>query len=193
MNAYVIIAIGDIMKLTEKTLSTEMKFRGRIINVRHDQIELPDGKRAMREIVEHPGGACIAAMNEKGELLLVEQYRYPFSMEMLEFPAGKLEPSEDPLEAAKRELIEETGYEALEIIPLGLVYPSVGYLSEIIYIYYAPKTRFIGQALDDGEFLNVRTYFYHELLDMANRGKINDAKTLTIILRLQAFQNKSFI
>ena len=91
MKVCVIIAIGDTMKLTEKTLSTELKFKGRIINVRHDQIELPDGKKAMREVVEHPGGACIAALNEKGELLLVEQYRYPFSMEMLEFPAGKLE------------------------------------------------------------------------------------------------------
>ena len=187
MKVCVIIAIGDTMKLTEKTLSTELKFKGRIINVRHDQIELPDGKKAMREVVEHPGGACIAALNEKGELLLVEQYRYPFSMEMLEFPAGKLEPNEDPLEAAKRELIEETGYEALEIIPLGLIYPSVGYLSEIIYIYFAPRTKFVGQNLDVGEFLNVRTYFYKELLDMAFSGKINDAKTLTILLRLKKY------
>ena len=187
MKVCVIIALGDTMKLTEKTLSTELKFKGRIINVRHDQIELPDGKRAMREVVEHPGGACIAALNEKGELLLVEQYRYPFAMEMLEFPAGKLEPNEDPLEAAKRELIEGTGYEALEVVPLGLVYPSVGYLSEIIYIYFAPRTKFVGQDLDDGEFLNVRTYFYKELLDMAYSGKINDAKTLTILLRLKKY------
>jgi ADP-ribose pyrophosphatase len=173
------------MKLTEKTLSTQLKFTGRIINVRHDQIELPDGKLSMREVVEHPGGACIAAINENGELLLVEQFRYPFSMEMLEFPAGKLEHKEDPLEAAKRELIEETGYEALEIIPLGLVYPSVGYLSEIIHLYFAPQTQFVGQDLDVGEFLNVRTYTYSQLLDMVHNGIINDSKTITIILRLQ--------
>ena len=175
------------MKLIEKTLSTQLKFNGRIINVRHDQIELPDGRLAMREVVEHPGGACIAAINEKGELLLVEQYRYPFSIVMLECPAGKLEPNEDPLEAAKRELIEETGYEALEIIPLGLVYPSVGYLSEIIYIYYAPHTTFVGQDLDPGEFLNVKTYTYPELLDMVHNGMINDSKTIAIILRLQKY------
>lgn len=173
------------MKLIEKTLSTQIKFNGRIINVRHDQIELPDGRLAMREVVEHPGGSCIAAINEKGELLLVEQYRYPFSTVMLEFPAGKLEPNEDPLEAAKRELIEETGYEALEVIPLGLVYPSVGYLSEIIYIYFAPQTTFVGQDLDLGEFLNVKTYTYPELLDMVHNGIINDSKTIAIILRLQ--------
>jgi len=175
------------MKLTEKTLSTQLKFTGRIINVRHDQIELPDGQLSMREVVEHPGGACIAAINENGELLLVEQFRYPFSMEMLEFPAGKLEHNEDPLEAAKRELIEETGYEALEIIPLGLVYPSVGYLSEIIHLYYAPQAQFVGQDLDVGEFLNVRTYTYSQLIDMVHQGIINDSKTIAIILRLQKY------
>jgi ADP-ribose pyrophosphatase len=177
------------MKLIEKTLSTQLKFTGRIINVRHDQIELPDGQLSMREVVEHPGGACIAAINENGELLLVEQFRYPFSMEMLEFPAGKLEHKEDPLEAAKRELIEETGYEALEIIPLGLVYPSVGYLSEIIHLYFVPQAQFVGQDLDVGEFLNVRTYTYSQLLDMVHNGIINDSKTIAIILRLQKHLN----
>lgn len=173
------------MELKEKTLSSELKFTGRIIRVIHDKIELPDGNRSMRELVEHPGGVCVAAVNENGELLIVEQFRYAFKSELLEFPAGKLEPGEDPLEAAKRELIEETGYEADVMLSLGEVWPSVGYLTERIYLYYAPNTHFVGQKLDPQEFLNLKTYTYDQLMTMAHRNLINDGKTLALLLRMK--------
>ena len=174
------------MELKEKTLSTAIKFTGRIIRVIHDHIELPNGILSMRELVDHPGGVCVAAVNENGELLLVEQYRYAFKTELIEFPAGKLEPGEDPLEAAKRELIEETGYAADVMLSLGEVWPSVGYLTERIYLYYAPDTHFVGQKLDDQEFLNVKTYSYEQLMLMAQHHLINDGKTLALLLRMKA-------
>lgn len=173
------------MELKEKTLSSELKFIGRIIRVIHDKIELPDGNRSMRELVEHPGGVCVAAVNDNGEFLIVEQFRYAFKTELLEFPAGKLEPGEDPLEAAKRELIEETGYEADVMLSLGEVWPSVGYLTERIYLYYAPSTHFVGQKLDPQEFLNVKTYSYDQLMTMAHHNLINDGKTLALLLRMK--------
>lgn len=172
------------MKLKEKTLKQTSKFQGIIVKVRHDDILLPDGNSSKREVVEHPGGVCIAAKNEKGEFLLVQQYRYAFQEVMLEFPAGKLELDEVPIEAAKRELIEETGYEADVILPLGEFYPSVGYLDEKIYLFYAPKTHYVGQALDPGEYLNVKTYTYEQLKDLALNETINDGKTIALLFRM---------
>lgn len=173
------------MNLKEKRLSGTLKFEGRIVKIVHDQIELPDGRTSTREVVQHPGGVCIACKDENGEFLLVEQYRYVFQSELLEFPAGKLEPGEDPLDAAQRELIEEVGYQALEIQPLGQLYPSVGYLSEIIHLYYVPKAKHIGQKLDDQEFLNVKRYSLSELSTLVLNNELKDAKTIALIHRLE--------
>ncbi len=172
------------MNLIEKKLSGNLKFKGKIIEVHHDEILLPNGDQSMREIVKHPGGVCIAAQNEKGEFLLVEQFRYVFDQVLLEFTAGKLEKDENPLDAANRELIEETGYEALEMIPLGTIYPSPGYLGEIIYLYYAPKTKFVGQKLDHHEFLNVKTYLLDQLIELVMNDQLNDSKTIALIMKL---------
>ena len=107
------------MNLTEKTVAQEYFFHGHVINMRRDDIELPNGKPATREVVEHPGGVCIAALTDEKELLFVRQYRYPYSEILLEIPAGKLNRGEDPLEAGKRELQEETGASAAEYVSLG--------------------------------------------------------------------------
>lgn len=178
------------MKLKEKTLNSSLKYEGRIVDVYLDEIELPDGNFSKREVVTHPGGVCVAALNENGEFLLVEQFRYAFKTEILEFPAGKLEPKEDPLEAALRELKEETGYEALDIHPLGKLYPSVGYLTETIYLYYAPVTKFTGQALDPQEFLNVKTYTYEELESLVMQDELSDAKTIALLYKLKNIREK---
>lgn len=172
------------MNLFEKKLSGQLKFKGKIVEVHHDEILLPNGDQSMREIVKHIGGVCVAAKNEKGELLLVEQFRYPFNTVLLEFTAGKLEVNELPVEAAKRELIEETGYEALEIISLGTLYPSPGYLYEIIHLFYAPKTSFVGQKLDFHEFLNVKTYTLGQLIDLVMKDELRDSKTIALIMKL---------
>ena len=172
------------MKLKEKSLNRMLKFEGRIINVYHDDIELPNGRHSLREVVTHPGGVCIAARDEHGLFLIVEQFRYAFKREILEFPAGKLEPNEDPLEAALRELEEETGYQAKTVISLGELYPSVGYLTEVIHLYFAPETRFKKQKLDAQEFLNVHRYRFDELLKMSQDGTLNDAKTIALLHRL---------
>ncbi len=172
------------MDLFEKKLHSQLKFKGKIIEVHHDDILLPNGDESMREIVFHPGGVCIAAKNEKGEFLLVEQFRYTFDTVLLEFTAGKLEKNENPLDAANRELIEETGYEALEMTSMGLLYPSPGYLSEIIHLYYAPKTKFVGQKLDHHEFLNVKTYTLDQLIDLILQDKLRDSKTIALVMKL---------
>jgi ADP-ribose pyrophosphatase len=176
------------MNLKEKRLSGSLKFEGRIVKVVHDSIELPDGRQSLREVVLHPGGVCVACKDEQGDFLLVEQYRYVFQSELLEFPAGKLEHAEDPLDAAKRELIEEVGYEALEIHALGQLYPSVGYLSEVIHLYYVPKAKYIGQKLDDQEFLNVKRYPLSELSQLVLKNELKDAKTIALIHRLENFK-----
>ncbi len=176
------------MKLTEKTLSSVVKFEGRIVKLIHDQIELPDGRESMREVVKHPGGVCIACEKENGELILVQQFRYPFKEEIIEFPAGKLEIGEDPLDAAIRELEEEVGYKADVVVPLGRFYPSVGYLTEIIYLYYVPKSHFVGQHLDDQEFLNVLSYPIEELNILIQNDEINDGKTIALVHKIEKYK-----
>ena len=124
------------MKLFEKTLKSESVFEGRVIHVKLDDVELENGDTAKREIIEHPGGVCIAALTEKNELLFVRQFRYPYKEIVLELPAGKLEKGQTPLENGKRELLEETGAVGREYVTLGQVYPSPGYCGEIIHLYF---------------------------------------------------------
>jgi len=172
------------MNLIEKKLSTKPLIQGKIVNLRHDQVELPNGKTALREVVEHPGGVCIAARLDNGEFLVVDQYRYAHQRVFTEFPAGKREPGEDPMEGALRELEEETGYKAKVVIPMGQFIPSPAYLEEIIYLYYAPQIEFIGQHLDADEFLNVRSVTLESLVKQVLDGDLMDGKTLALTLKL---------
>ena len=148
----------------------------------HD-VRLPDGRMAKREIVRHNGGACVVAIDDQENVYLVCQFRKPFDEELLELPAGKLEIGEDPLACATRELTEETGLSASSIEWLATVYPSPGYLSEVLWIYIATGLKYGQNNLDDGEFLSVHPYPMAEVLDMIDRGEIRDAKTQVGILR----------
>lgn len=172
------------MNLTERTLSQEYFFHGRVINMRRDEIELPNGQPATREVVEHPGGVCIAALTDEKELLFVRQYRYPYSEVLLEIPAGKLNRGEDPLEAGKRELQEETGAVADSYVSLGKLYPSPGYCDEIIHMYMATGLSFGEMNPDDDEFLEVERIPLEKAAQMVLDNTITDAKTQAAILKV---------
>lgn len=172
------------MNFEEKTLSEKLIYDGKIITVHVDDIELPDGSRAIREIVEHSGGVCVAAMTEEKELYFVRQYRYPYKKVLLELPAGKLERGEDPLKAGVRELEEECGVVADEVISMGTVYPTVAYCSEIIHLFAAKGLKSTKQHLDEDEFLDVEKIPLSVAERMVMDGEISDSKTVALVLKL---------
>lgn len=173
------------MNLEEKQLSFDYKFKGRIINLRVDEALLPNGATATREVVEHNGGICVVPITEKGEVLMVEQYRYPYGEVILEIPAGKRDGDEEPLEGGKRELKEETGAVAENYTFLGELYPTPGYCGEVIYMYLATGLSFGETDPDDDEFLNVKKIPLEKAVDMIMKGEIKDAKTQTAILKVE--------
>lgn len=172
------------MNLTETPLSQEYKYKGRIINLRVDEARLPNGAKATREVIEHPGGVCVAALTDEGELLFVRQFRYPYQEVIPEIPAGKLSPGEDPLECGKRELKEETGAAAAQYEFLGKLYPSPGYCGEIIYMYMATGLTYGEMNPDEDEFLEVERIPLEKAAAMVLDGTITDAKTQAAVLKV---------
>ena len=181
------------MDFFEKTLATKEIFKGKVFTVHVDDIELPDGSKSFREIVEHSGGVCVAAITDDDELFFVRQFRYPYKRVLLELPAGKLEKGEDPLEAGKRELREECGVTADTIISMGTVYPTVAYCSEIIYLYAAKGLKSTSQQLDEGEFLSVEKIKIAEAVDMVMKGEISDSKTVALILKVNKLKEEGVL
>lgn len=178
------------MNLEEKQLNFDYKFKGRIINLRQDTALLPDGNTATREVVEHPGGVCVAALTDQDELLFVRQWRYPYGETTLEIPAGKRDKSgEDPLECGKRELKEETGATAENYIDLCPLYPSPGYVNEIIWCYLATGLTFGEQDTDDDEFLDVLRIPLEKAVQMVLTGEIKDAKTQIAVLKVKLLKD----
>ncbi len=171
------------MNLSEKQLTSKPIFNGKILTVRLDTALLPNGNTAEREIVEHPGGVGVIPITESGEVLLVEQFRYPYSATVLEIPAGKRSAGEDPLLCGKRELKEETGAEAKEFTYLGEVYPTPGYSNEIIHLYAATGLSFNEASPDEDEFLNLVRMPLSKLIDKITSGEIKDAKTQIAALK----------
>jgi ADP-ribose pyrophosphatase len=170
----------------EKQLTTETKFKGRVFTVTVDTVELEDGETSVREIVHHSGGACVLPLFENGDTCLVRQFRYAFGQELWELPAGKLEPGEDPFEAAVRELGEECGLTAERFTNLGVILPTVGYDSEKIYIWAAAGLHQTAAHPDEGEFLTVQRIPLAEAYRMTMDGRITDAKTVVAVLKAQA-------
>ena len=171
------------MELIEKTLSSEKIFDGRILHIRRDTVRLPDGSDAIREVVDHPGGVCVLALDDENRALLVSQFRYPYKEVVREVPAGKLEYGEDPRAAAIRELAEETGAAAGEFRSLGELYPSPGYCGEIIRMYLARDLTFGATHLDKDEFLNLERIPFGQLVEQVVSGEIKDAKTIAVVLK----------
>lgn len=171
------------MELIEKQVSSELKYKGVIVDVFLDKAELCDGKIANREVVKHPGGVTVLPVDDNGMCYMVRQYRYPAGKTLLETPAGKLEHGEEHLSCAVRELSEETGFSADELIDLGCCYTSPGFSTEIIHVYLARGLHAGKCHPDEGEFLNVEKYSFDTLTQMVADGEIEDAKTVIAILK----------
>lgn len=171
------------MDLTERTLSSREIFRGRVVRLRVDEVSLPNGGTSVREVVDHPGGVCILALDGEDRAAVVRQYRYAFSRVMTELPAGKREPGEPPEVTARRELREEVGAEAGSWTDLGKLIPSPGCYGETLYLYLARDLTFSGQHLDEDEFLELSWVPLEELAKQCLSGAIQDAKTVAAVLK----------
>jgi len=167
----------------EKQISTSTLFTGKIIELQLDRVALPDGGEASREVIRHKGACCVVPITDEGEIICVKQYRYPYAEDLIEIPAGKLDPGESPEVCAARELAEETGATAKKLTYLGCYYGSPAILDEKIYMYLAEDLTFGAQDLDFDEFLSVERYPIEELKDMILAGKIPDGKTQAAVLR----------
>ena len=173
------------MELTEKMVSSQTLYEGKIIKVTLDQARLPDGSLASREVVYHPGGVAVLALDEDKTVYLVRQYRYPIQRLLLELPAGKLDhgSEEDVLLGAQRELSEETGLEAAEWTYLGCTLASPGFCDEVLHMYLAQGLTRKKQHLDEDEFLDVVTMPFDELVRQVMDGTITDGKTVSATLK----------
>ncbi len=175
------------MDFFEKQLTSETVYQGKIVNVRSDTVELTNGAVCPREVVEHPGGVAVVALTPDGAVVMVRQYRYSVSDELLEIPAGKLEYGEQPLSCAVRELSEETGYSAGSIVDLGAIYPSPGFSQETLYLYLATELTAGEMHLDENELLNVERIPLDALVGQIMDGDIKDAKTIIGILKVNEY------
>ena len=178
------------MNLTEKQLTKEYVYEGKIIKLRRDTAELPNGTTAFREVVEHNGGVCVVPITDDGKIILVEQYRYPYSEVIAEIPAGKRDSiSEEPLSTGIRELKEEVGATAEKMTFLGKLYPTPGYCGEIIWMYAATGLTFGESSPDEDEFLNVKSYYIDEVVEKILSGEITDAKTQAAVLKVKLLRD----
>ena len=179
------------MPHTETMLESKEIFAGRVIRVTYDTVRLENGNTSTREVVHHHGGACILPVDEAGNVYLVRQFRYAIGEEIWELPAGKLEAGEDPFEAAKRELGEECGLTADHFTDLGVVYPTVGYDSERIYIWAATGLHPAAQHLDEDESLDVVKMPLEKALALVLDGTIRDSKTQVGLMKYALLRGKA--
>lgn len=165
------------MKLEEEKIGGQTIYKGRILDLEVDDVICPNGHHSKREVIRHCKASAILVKVD-GKFLLEEQYRYPYNEVILEIPAGKCDPGEDPLSCAKRELEEETGFIAKKMIHLGDIYPSPAYTDEVISIYWAEELEQGQRHLDSNEAINLRYFTFEEVRKLIDEGKIKDAKTL---------------
>ncbi len=175
--------MSDKNHLFEKTIDSEELYDGRILRLKRDKVLLENGEEATREYVEHSGGVCVLPINDKNEVMLVRQFRYPFKQVLLEAPAGKRERGEEPLECGVRELREEIGAAAENIRYLGKLYPTVAYDTEVIYMYLATGLSFSEQHLDADEFVDIQPVPFDLAVEMVLNDEIPDSKTQLAILK----------
>ena len=177
--------MADDKHLAEEKIASQEILKGRFLHAFRDTVRLPDGSETTREYVVHPGAVMVIPMLDDGRLVLERQYRYPMHRVMIEFPAGKIDPGEDRLECAKRELVEETGYVAREWARAGVLHPVISYSTEFIEVWFCRGLEMTERKLDEGEFLDVFTATPQEVFDGCRDGAITDSKTLIGALWLQ--------
>lgn len=168
--------------MTETRLDTQTVFQGKFLHVMSDTVRLPDGKRATREYIRHPGAAMVIALLDQNTLVLERQYRYPLARHFIELPAGKMDDGEDALATAQRELREECGYVASDWRHLTTLHPCIAYADEHIELFLARGLTKVERALDDGEFLEVLHVHITDALDWVRSGRITEAKAVTGLL-----------
>lgn len=178
------------MDLIETKLDSTPHFHGVIVDVRTDTVLLPNGQTAGREVVTHPGGVAILPITDDGQAILVRQFRYCVGQALLEVPAGKLEPGEDPRPAALRELEEEVGVIPDKLEYLGGLYVSPGISTEIIHLYLATGLKQGRRHPDEDEFLNVETMPFADLLELVIKGEVPDAKTAALVMKAQLLRER---
>ena len=166
----------------ETTLSSHTMFQGRLLHVKADEVRLPNGKHAVREYIQHPGACMMLAFVDDETILLIRQYRYALRRHFIEVPAGKIDPGEDWLATAQRELVEECGYEAAEWRHLATMHPCIGYADEHIELYLARGLKPVPRALDHDEFIDVFPLKVPEALEWVRDGRITEAKAVTALL-----------
>jgi ADP-ribose pyrophosphatase len=174
-------------RLYEKTISSQTIYDGRIIRVKVDEVLLPNGKTAKREIVNHQGAVAVMALTDDGKMIAVRQFRKPLERSIVEIPAGKLEPGEDPLTCAIRELEEETGYQADQFTHISSFYTSPGFADELLHLYLATGLKKGESRPDEDEFVEVMELTLEEAHQLHRSGEIRDAKTVMAIF---AWENR---
>ena len=171
------------MNFEEKTIDSKYVYQGNVIDVKYDNVEIADGSKSVRIVVEHPGGVVIVAQKTPDTILMVKQFRYPIKQTVLELPAGKLEKGEIPFPAAQRELEEETGYRAKTWKELGYINTTPGFCDEKLYLYHATDLEFVGEHPDDGEIIEAYEFKTGEVFEKIKNGEINDSKTICALTR----------
>lgn len=167
--------------LAETELDSECVFEGGFLKVLRDRVRLPDGSVTTREYIRHPGAVVIIALDADGQLIVERQFRYPLRRAFIELPAGKIDPGEDELVCAQRELREETGYVAEHWRHLGTMHTCIGYSDERIEVYLACELSHVGDDLDEGEFLEILRMSPADMQQAVHAGEITDAKTISAL------------
>jgi ADP-ribose pyrophosphatase len=174
-----------------KTNKSEILFRGKVIDLKVDEIEYDSGNKGIREVAIHPGGAVIIPIKDNGKIIMIRQFRYPLQKIILEFPAGKLDKNEDPSICAFRELEEETGYKSKNIMKLGSIYTTPGFCTETLYVFAAKELIEGNHNREEGEYgMEVLEYSLDEIDAMIKSGELKDSKSISAIHMLKLSEDR---